>query len=221
MQIHHQRVAEVLQELIAFKSGTTRVPIKSDSWEEIIWATFAFLEGEHKVHWDPQSHEQSVDIVVELEKRVIKISAKSGVIKRGAFLTISSYRLTTFSSLRDKLAFIRHQHMSFDYYLICAREDKREVVRYSLFQVAAERLAPSWLLQPAHWKKASSGYVLKDGFGFKAKIVFKMSNQLWYTIPLTYFSQDESVGDVEIPREAMGRGLLQYLHEKYPQQTGK
>lgn len=62
MVFDDEKFSKVLGKLIEFKSGTTRVPIKDISWEELIWATLVFMYGNDNVDWNSQSHEKSVDI---------------------------------------------------------------------------------------------------------------------------------------------------------------
>lgn len=212
MNFNDKKFSYIIKKLIKFKAGVTKVPIKDTSWEELIWATLVFMYKDKNVDWDSQSHEKSVDIKVKINRVNLKISAKGGIIKNN-LLTISSYRLTTFSKLEDKLDFIRDQHKSFDFYLICAREiDKiNKVMNYFVIKAPSTKFAPSGMLNPKNWKKTKSGYELDKGVGFDAKIVFKMSNQLWYSIPLSYFSSNEKLISVSIPIKDLGKGLIDFL----------
>lgn len=168
--------------------------------------------GENRVVWDSQSHEKSVDIKVQINGSLRRISAKGGVIKDG-LLTVSSYRLTTFNRLEDKLNFIRDQHKNFDFYLICAREkdDQNKTMNYVIIKTPAGKLAPLFMLNVKNWRKTRAGYELKRGLGFEAKIVFKMSNQLWYKIPLDYFSAKEKLINAPVPFAELGGGLIEFL----------
>ena len=214
MRLDIQKFSKIVQELIRFKSGTTKVPIRAGSWEELIWATLVFMFGDEKVYWDPQSHEKSVDIKVKMNGDILRISAKAGEIKNNK-IAISSYRLTTFDNLEDKLSFIRDQHNSFGFYLICAREIKKDTISYYVIKVPSDRLAPTWLTDKNNWAKTKFGYELKEGFGFNARIVFKMSHQLWYSIPVDYFSHEEMVTKVTIPLEELGKGLVEFLKSRF------
>lgn len=212
MNFDEKKFSEIIKKLIEFKSGTTTIPIKNASWEELIWATLVFMYGHSNVYWNSQSHEKSVDIKVNVNDSLIKISAKGGIIKND-LLSISSYRLTTFNKLEDKLNFIRDQHQKFNFYLICAREidEANKAVNYLVIKVPSVELAPSGMLNIKNWEETKTGYELKNGLGFKAKIVFKMSNQLWYLIPLDYFSDDEKLLKVSIPVKGLGGGLIDFL----------
>src|SRR3989338_5715095 len=212
MSFNEKEFSEIVETLIKFKSGITKIPIKDTSWEELIWATLAFMYGENKVDWDPQSHEKSVDIRAKINSDDIGISAKGGVIKSG-ILNISSYRLTTFSTLQNKLDFIREQHTLFHFYLICARElnTKQSAVEYTVIKVSSAKLAPLEILNVKSWKTVKSGYELKKDVGFKARIVHKMSDQLWYSIPLDYFTGTEKLVRISIPVKDLGKGLIDFL----------
>lgn len=214
MKLDYQKFSKIIQELIRFKSGSTKVPIRAESWEELIWATLVFMFGEKKVRWDPQSHEKSVDIKAQINGETLKISAKAGEIKRD-ILAISSYRLTTFDRLEEQLEFIKNQHENFNFYLICAREINEENITYYVIRATPDRLAPSWLIDKDNWIKRKSGYELKNNFDFRAKIVFKMSNQLWYSIPIDYFSPKEKLVKVSVPQASLGKGLVEFLRSKF------
>lgn len=212
MSFDDKKFSNVIEKLIEFKSGVTKIPISASSWEELIWAALIFMYGDGNVDWDSQSHEKSVDIEAKVNGDVLKISAKGGIIKDN-LLTISSYRLTTFYTLKDKLSFIKNQHNNFDFYLICAREiDKtNEATNYLVIKTPATKLAPVQMFNIKNWKKTKSGYELKGGSDFDAKIVSKMSNQLWYSIPINYFSNSEKLISVSIPNKDLGLKLIDFL----------
>jgi hypothetical protein len=217
MSIDENKFSLLIKQLLKFKIGTTKIPIKDVSWEELIWATLVIMFGEEKVDWDSQSHAKSIDITVEIDGKSIKISAKSGEIKSDA-INISSYRLTTFETLEGMLNFIKSQHDKFEYYLICARQKVNNGIKYTVFKVPASRLAPDWLINPKNWLKDDSGFKLRNGFDFKAKIVKKMSNQLWYNIPVRYFKPNEQILDISIPNNELGKGLIEFL-ENYAKEN--
>ena len=212
MSFDNKKFSNIIKKLIKFKSGTTRIPIKDASWEELIWATLVFMYGDKNINWDSQSHEKSVDIKAKINNVVSKISAKGGIIKEN-LLTISSYRLTTFNKLKDKLNFIEKQHNNFDFYLICARKINKtnKTINYLVIKTPAMKLAPPVMLSTKNWKRTKSGYELKKGIGFNAKIIFKMSDQLWYSISLDYFSNKEKLINISIPIKELGKGLIDFL----------
>ena len=212
MDLNNKTFSHILEELIRFRTGTTKLPIKDTSWEELIWASLVFIYGEDNVNWDSQSHEKSIDIKVKINGDSLKISAKGGVIKNGN-LSVSSYRLTTFRTLKEKLDFIKNQHESFDFYLICAREIEKtkQMVTYSIIKIDSKKLAPNYMLISENWKKTKSGYELKQNKEFSAKMVSKMSDQLWYSIPFSYFLKNEILAHISISSKNLGKGLIDFL----------
>ncbi len=211
MSFNSQKFSNVIGKLVEFKSGTTRVHINSTSWEELIWAALVFLYGEEKIDWDFRSHEKSVDIKADINGKVLKISAKAGSIK-GDKLTISSYRLTTFNNLTDKLKFIKNQHDNLDFYLTCSKRTQKEKIIYTIIKIKPNKLAPEWMMKEGNWTKTKNGYELNPGFDFNAKIVAKMSNQLWYTIPISYVKGDV-LTEVEILEKNLGKELIKFLNK--------
>ncbi len=212
MNFNDKKFSNAIKKLIKFKTGVTTIPIKDTSWEELIWAALVFMFGDDKVEWNSQSHEKSVDIKAKINNSSLKISAKGGVIKNNV-LSVSSYRLTTFNTLAEKLNFIKTQHSSFDSYLICAREidTVKKTVNYLVLKVDSTKLAPTSMLKTESWEKSKAGYELKIKSPFGAKIVFKMSDQLWYSIPLDYFSKTERLASLSVPIKDLGNGLINYL----------
>lgn len=213
-KLDNQQFSKIIQALIKFRSENTTIKIGDVSWEELIWAALVFIFGEDNVGWKSTSHEKSVDIRVKIGGKLLKISAKGGKINNG-MLILSSYRLTTFDNLNEKLKFIRNQHNNFNFYFICAKEIKGENVIYHVIKIPSERLAPSWLTEAGNWTKTKNAYELKKGFSFDAKIVYKMSNQLWYSIPINYFLPEEKITTVSIPFRDLGRGLMSFLEKKF------
>lgn len=211
MSFNSQKFSKVIGKLVEFKSGTTRVHVNSTSWEELIWAALVFLYGEEKVDWDHKSHEKSVDIKAKINGKVFKISAKAGAIK-GGILTISSYRLTTFNNLADKLKFIKNQHNNLDFYLTCSKTIQKEKIIYTIIKMKPNKLAPDWMMKEENWTKTKNGYQLNPGFDFNAKIVTKMSNQLWYTIPTSYIAGD-ILTKIEILEKNLGKELIKFLNK--------
>lgn len=153
-----------------------------------------------------------MDIKAIINKKEVKISAKGGIIKNN-ILSVSSYRLTSFNNLRDKLNFVKQQHINFDFYLICAREVRKDqTINYLVIKTSPTKLAPPAMLDERSWKRTKNGYELKGGtVKFNAKIVSKMSDQLWYSIPLSYFSDNEKIVNVSISKKELGKGLVDFL----------
>jgi len=211
-KINWQRFKELAIKLIKFKTQITSVPVRAESWEEVICAVLLYME--HKVVWEPTSHAKGVDIKVEINGEELRISAKGGkvVTDDRNLLTVSSYRLTRYSGLERMLEFLRENAEEIDIYLICAREEKGANVKYRVFKITSHELVPDEMLDSSNWKEDAQAWVLTEGTkrGLEARIVKKMSNQLWYTIFLNY-PPLETLAEVTIPKKEIGTALVEIL----------
>lgn len=217
--IEWSRFAQYIEALIKYQARNTRAPITADSWEELTWAALAHMYGRGNVIWRPRSHEPSIDIRVWVRGREYKLALKAGVIKNGR-LTLSSYRLTRFGKdLAEKLRFIGQEHSKkIDYYLICAREEYVTHITYRVYVVKPESLAPPQMLNPQNWEDDGKKWYLKRRInGIYACIVKSMSDQLWYDIDLDEADFLKELVTVEIPKDQLGMGLIEFLREKFPQ----
>jgi hypothetical protein len=195
-KISWERFKDLTVKLIEYRIKTTKVPVRAESWEEIIYAVLLYME--HKVSREPTSHVREVDLEVKINAQTLKISAKAGKIKE-KILTLSSYRLTRFGYLGDMLSFLKENAKEIDLYLICAREEKKNKVSYYIFKAYPKTLVPKTMLNPINWKETASSWNLQAKTGFEATIVKKMSNQLWYSVPLDFYGL-ERLGIIEITK---------------------
>jgi len=108
------------------------------------------------------------------------------------------------------LKFLCENAEEIDIYLICAREEDRKAVRYCILKLAPESLAPQEMLNPINWEEDSQAWKLRANVGFEAKIVKKMSNQLWYSIPLDFPGLEE-LTTVEISKSEIGSMMREIL----------
>ena len=186
-EIDWERFKQLTEKLIKYRMQTTRVHINAESWEEVIYAILFYME--YEVKWELGSHRKGVDIEVKLNGDTIGISAKGGKIDpKNKELTMSSYRLTRYSDNIEKmLAFLSKNASEIDFYLICAREEKKESIKYYIFRIDSHALVPKKMLDAKNWQENDQAWELKRGVikEFKARIVKKMSYQLWYHISLT------------------------------------
>jgi hypothetical protein len=189
-RVNWNRFKELATKLIEFKAKISRVPIRAESWEEVIYAVLLYME--YEVFWEPTSH------------------AKGGKVTNNQVLTLSSYRLTRFGTLPKMLEFLNISATELDVYLICAREEEQDSVKYHIFKILPSALVPEKALNPNNWEKNDQGWKLKADVGFEASIVKKMSNQLWYSIPLN-FSQLERLTIVKISKKDIGSTLVEIL----------
>lgn len=201
------RFKELAAKLIDYKAKTSSVPVRAESWEEVIYAVLLYME--HNVSWEPTSHAKGVDLEVRMGQETLRISAKGGKIANQR-LSLSSYRLTRFGSLSNMLEFLEANANEIDIYLICAREDKYKHIRYNVFNLLPTALVPSAALQVGSWRENNQGWELKANVGFEARIVKNMSNQLWYSIPIS-FPHLEQLAQVEISKSEIGSKLVEIL----------
>lgn len=217
--INWENFKKYIAELIKFKSKTTSTPINAESWEELIYVALVCMKYGDKVEWKLGSHEKGVDIKVKLNGKVISISAKATKVKetRGEkYISISSYRLTRYETLGEMLNFLNEESRKLDFYLLCIREEKGRNLIYRVLKVAPKDIFPSPLLIPQNWEEYTGGWKTKDNlsnqWGISAKIVRKMSSQLWITVPLTLNSL-EWLAFVEVPKEELGAMLFEWINK--------
>jgi hypothetical protein len=207
-KVNWNRFKELITKLIEFKTKISHTPIRAESWEEVIYAVLLYME--YKVSWDPTSHAKGVDLEVKINGETLKVSAKGGKVTDDQTLTLSSYRLTRFKTLPKMLEFLHKNASELDVYLICAREEKQASIKYHIFKVLPDTLIPEDALKPENWEENKQGWYLTAPVGFDARIVKKMSNQLWYSIPLD-FALIEKLTIVEISKKEIGSTLVEIL----------
>lgn len=171
---------ELLKKVITFKTKTSFIYVNADNWEEAI--VLALKKMNETPEWELGSHAKGADV----KTKKFAISAKSGSVSKG-YLTISSYRLTRYGSIKEMNAFIIDE-INYDYYLCCAREETGDGGRaYTVYLIDSSVFKPSvgdWhAFQNKHNKEA--GYKCSLSNGTEGRIVYNMSNQLWMDIPLT------------------------------------
>jgi len=206
-ELNWDRFKELAAKLIDYKAKVSSVPVRAESWEEVIYAVLLYME--YEVTWDPTSHAKGVDVEVSIGQETIRISAKGGKINN-QMLSLSSYRLTRFGSFANMLGFLKDNADELDIYLICAREAKYRLVRYNVFKLLPKELVPDMALKAENWEENNQGWELKANIGFEARIVKSMSSQLWYSIPLG-FPPLERLATVEIPESEIGSKLVEIL----------
>lgn len=99
-----------------------------------------------------------------------------------------------------------------DIYLICAREEKAVNVKYRVFKITSHELIPNEMLDSSNWEETNQAWILTEDAerGIEARIVKKMSNQLWYTISLNY-PPLETLAEATIPKKEIGKTLVEIL----------
>lgn len=214
-KIDWERFSKLADKLINYKTRHTRCPINAESWEEVIYVALVHMFTKDFVKWDVGSHAKGVDIEVLVNGTPILISAKGGKINKKNYLSVSSYRLTRYSSLQDKLNFLHENARKLDLYLICSRNEKGTTVEYRVFKVRSLDLVPDLFLQPSSWRETSQAWILTRHreVGFESRIVKSMSHQLWYSIPVS-FSKLETLCTVSLTKSELGDLLHDVLGEE-------
>jgi len=169
-----------LKKLITFYSRFSVLPINADQFEELVYTTLKHM-GKNP-EWKPGSHKPGADITI----KAFAISSKSGQVANN-MLTISSYRLTRFPTLQEKLNFLKNDTREHAIYLCCARTDTKDERIYRIFVIPATLFHA---FTDTEWEEVKTkkgevaGWKTCDSQGIKAEINKKMSDQLWIHFPL-------------------------------------
>ena len=175
---------------VAARQGIDKFPVKAEIFENIIVDTLD--EMEISCYWDPGSHKPGADI--EITNEPISFSVKSAGISGGKQkpqkMSISSHRLTSHKTLKEKLAFIDGTGKNYTHYLVLAREDiegksnkknKKILIKrnYTLLAMPADIFSVNKLT----WQQVGKSYKTKESWdgkmGYSMKIEHSMSDQLW------------------------------------------
>lgn len=191
--------SSLLLKLFKFTLKISQVPINADRWEEFIAICLKHMGKSPK--WNLGSHKSGADIWIP----ELSISAKAGKIVNGC-LIISSYRLTTFDTIDEMKRFI-DEGKNFDVYLCCARNESKTGRTYSVYLVDADLIEASKL----KWVQTKNGWEAESPEGIVLKIVKKMSNQLWMTIPTKLCNK---IMDLTIPYSELGIDSAKSLEEE-------
>ncbi|MEM4896534.1 MAG: hypothetical protein QXQ93_09145 [Ignisphaera sp.] len=221
IQIDWEKVKDILKELMKFYLGMHKTPITADNWEELVWATLVFMYGEEKVDWSPRSH-RDIDIILRVDNKDYKIALKAGTIIRDKgqeVLELSSFRLTTHEKLENKLKDAYERNNKNDFYLICGRLEETSAIEYRVYRINSKQLFPSEMLNPNLWQLDRRGkiwiFTQSQRLGFaRVEIRRKMSDQLWYKIPVKYQGLEELL-KVKVNRKDLGKGLIDYLKQRF------
>lgn len=191
--------SKIAIKLIKFASEATCDPVNAGRWEEIIFYT---LKGMNKKfngedpYWISGSHRKGADLWTD----DVIISAKGGKIENGV-LSLSSYRLTSFKTLKKMKEFVDGEGKNFDVYLCCSRKDSKDGNRvYRLFVASSD----IFLAKKLQWHAVSGGWIGKDRKGIEVHIVKKMSNQLWMKIPIRLCLE---IGTISFTKKELGSKL--------------
>jgi len=213
-KVNWERFSRLVQKLINYKTKHSRVPINAESWEEVIYVALAHMFTKETVKWDMGSHTKGVDVEVKINGDIILISAKGGKINVKNYLSISSYRLTRYNALTDKLSFLYENAKKLDVYLICSRNEDGNLLKYRIFKINSLGLVPPLFLNLSSWRETSQAWILTKHkeVGFEARIVKSMSHQLWYSIPIN-FEKIETLCEISLTKDELGLLLHNVLNK--------
>lgn len=187
-----------LNKMLIGISRSTITPVNGDRWEEVIVVILRHMN--HKVRWEPGSHQPGADIWIE----DFSISAKSGNIKK-SILSISSYRLTRFGDLKQMKTFIDSETgKNFDIHLCCARTDIADERIYRVYVIDNHLFSANDMEWSEMYGTRTAGVTGWRGIhqnGIVVEIRKKMSNQLWIKYPLELCNQ---ITEIRIEKSQLG-----------------
>ncbi len=196
------------QEIISY-SGIRKFPIKGELWEEI--SVDALKSAGLKVDWEAGSHGSGADIFLpDLNEG---ISNKSGKITRTKTtgkheLSISSYRTTKYKTLQAKLNFFDGDGKNFKNYLVLTREENKETRKYRVILIDATKVSAKtlkWSKKMSRTGKQTGWFGHDEKLGIKMNIQKAMSDQFWIYLDLNKFSGAETLAEVSIPLNKLGK----------------
>ena len=180
----------LLQSLLWFHGGINDTNVSGKLFEELAYN--AFLGSGHKdAVWNCGGMQQGYDIVVH----GARVSCKCGKFflrsfrenEKSQYLKISSYRMGTKNTLKEKTDFLEKQHEDVILGLSNEHVNHTELHRYVLHTTERKNLD----FQTIEWKEhmTASGKMDFRGYsknGMYAEIRGAMSNQLWFYVPIEF-----------------------------------
>jgi hypothetical protein len=182
-------IGRIKEKLDTFHSLFKSCRLKAEYWEEVLFQALT-ESGYENVNWEAHSHKIGEDLNIDNDR----ISCKSGKIVNKRFLRkkcleISSHRTTTYKTLEEKLDFLSVKLVDTYFCLVNPNPRDKSNLSYHLYIFDAKIIDVNKL----RWTKVPSGWT---GVGyFMAKIVKKMSDQLWLSIPLELLPKPIDMGD--------------------------
>ena len=138
-----------------------------------------FLKNKEIKHIEHEegSHKKHDYIIRKKDNSSLKISIKSGVIKNN-ILTQSSYRTTTYATIREKLDYINQNH--YDFQLNLAKKDPWKKTKEYVLMLFKEEQFKLNDINFLEYKKCWTG----QNENFVVNINKSQSDQLWYKVNL-------------------------------------
>lgn len=205
MDINFTLFNEELEKEIISYSLTNKIPITNLSWEErVVNALVQSGVDLSDIEWKPGSHKSGRDIRVY----DYGFSCKSMSANNKGIAALSSFRTTTFNTLAEKINFIDNGGKNFSHYLVIARRELTNHLRYKTYMINANYIQASEFNWTETFGKQtrncgeSTGWKTEYRDGLRLKIARKMSDQLWI-----YLDTDKlhDVGGVRVLTETLIR----------------
>lgn len=165
-------------------SNTT--PIKESVWENVFKC--ALKHDGLSPQCKNGSHLPGKDVTAVFDDDTTqKYSCKSCKIHRG-IISISSYRLTTCTTIPQFIYEIDVKRNNFDSYAILAREDviEEQEILYTLYMIPSSFIKAGDFQWKEHYSTSErfTGWHTDTKDGMSMSITKSMSNQLWIKIPI-------------------------------------
>ena len=152
------------------------MPIKEATWESVLHCALSGVGCEHE--WKNGGHQSGWDIKVG----TIGISCKSCK-KEKDNLKISSYRMTTCSTIQEFITEIDETRANFEYYSVLARTETTDDITYSAYMIPSNVIKAKNHEWQEHRKKDKvTRWTSNIVDGVKMSISTSMSNQLWIDV---------------------------------------
>jgi len=196
MDIDFTKFSEELEREIISYSLINKIPITNLSWEERV-VNALIQSGVHisDIEWKPGSHKSGKDINVY----EYGFSCKSMTTDKNGVAALSSFRTTTFNTLEDKIDFIDNGGKNFTHYLVIARRELTNHLRYKTYMIDANYIKASefdWAETFGKQRRNQgelTGWETQYRNGLQLKIARKMSDQLWIYLDTDRLSDVEGV----------------------------
>ena len=156
------------------------LPLKDLYWENIL--NNSLIEIGFKTEWEPGSHKVGADVEIIGGVKNGRISCKGGSLTDKSTrpsISISSFRTTKFKTLDEKLSYFDEGHEDVVFSLASVKPLKKDnfTLKYILSIFFPLKFSSM------NWHKNGDDWSGEDGI-YKAWIAYKMSEQLWYKVPL-------------------------------------
>ena len=196
MEINFEEFSNELKKEIKTYSFLNKIPLTNLAWEERVYNALSYSGIDEKhILWTPGSHKSGKDIDV-YDKYFF--SCKSMVTENGV-ARLSSFRTTSFNTIEEKINFIDNKGKNFTHYLIVARTDTKDALKYKAYMIDADYIQASKYEWNETFGKIKRNLGKFTGWetpyvdGIKLKIARNMSDQLWIHMDTNNFHCESGI----------------------------